>query len=132
MNFVPIEDHEAAHAAAATVLGVGVDSFEFDSWGLDGFHGRTHLSEEDLLRLGSFEGRKAMAVIVFVPRLALLDDPWGVNDDALIDDPCPTDYELRVWRWIVEQSALRVFATQEFAEAFAAARDRIEQQQAEA
>jgi hypothetical protein len=70
VNFVPIEDHEAAHAAAATVLGVGVDSFEFDSWGLDGIHGRTMLSHDDLTGLDPFEFRRTLGVIAYMPRLA--------------------------------------------------------------
>jgi hypothetical protein len=132
VNFVPIEDHEAAHAAAATVLGVGVDSFEFDSWGLDGFHGRTMLSHDDLTGLDSFEFRRTLGVIAYMPRLALLDDPWGVNDDALVLDLCPTGYGAWSWVWTIEQGARRVFQTDGFREAFGAARDRIEQQLAEA
>jgi hypothetical protein len=122
---VTIEDHEAAHGAAAAVLGVRVDDVEFDSWGLDGFHGRTHLNHEDLAGLESFEFRKTLGVIAYVPRLALLDDPWGVKDAVLVDELCPSGHDLRLWRWIVEHDARRVFGTQDFAEAFAAARDRI-------
>jgi hypothetical protein len=84
------------------------------------------------MRLGSFEGRRTMAVIAFIPQIALFGDPWSVNDDKLVCDLCPTDHDLRLWVWIVEHEARRVFGTQEFSEAFAAARDRIEQQLAEA
>jgi hypothetical protein len=124
---VTIEDHEAAHGAAASVLGVRVDDVEFDSWGLNGFHGRTTLNEEDLMHLGSFEGRKTMAVIAFMPQVVLFGDPWSVNDDKLVCDLCPKDHDLRLWLWIVEHEARRVFGAQEFLEAFGVARDRIEQ-----
>jgi hypothetical protein len=75
----------------------------------------------------SLEGRKAMGVIAYIPRLVLLGDPWGASDDKLVCDLCPKDHDLRLWCWFIEQAASRVFGTQGFLEAFGVARDRIEE-----
>ncbi len=97
MNFnASIEDHEGAHMAAAAVLGVRVDKVEFDPWGLERFHGRTHLNEEDLVRLGSFDGRKTMGVTHTCRGSFSSTSRWGVKDDALVLDLCPTDHDLRL------------------------------------
>ena len=70
---------------------------------------------------------RRLGVIAYIPRLVLFDEPWGVDDDKLVCDVCPTDHDLRVWLWILEQDARRVFGHGPFLEAFGAARDRIEQ-----
>ena len=44
-----------------------------------------------------------------------------------VDAMRPADYSPEFWRWIVEHHARELIASDGFGEAFAAARDRIEQ-----
>jgi hypothetical protein len=127
-----VRDHEACHGAAASLVGIEVDGYAFDRMGWDGWVGQTVLNHDALRALeGTYRDRLAVATLAFMPYVVLLGEPEGKGDMALVEAMRPHDHSARLWNWLVEQDARRLFRTDEFLEAFGAARDRIEQQLAE-
>jgi hypothetical protein len=59
------------------------------------------------------------------PSLVMFNDNSS-GDAALVDSMCPHDYTSKLCRLIVEYHARKLIASDGFAEAFAAAWDRIE------
>ena len=126
---VPVEEHELMHAAAALALGVRVERIEVDRWPLDGVvghHGRTWLNRDDLARLDDFTRRKTLAVIAHLPAIGLVNDQWGVSDAAVVDEECWPTYSVELWRFYIDASARRVFASDAFRVAYGEAAARIE------
>jgi len=62
-----------------------------------------------------------------MPYVVLFDEPEGSSDVGVVEAMRPTGYSADLWRWLVEQNARLLFVSEGFAEAFVAARDRIEQ-----
>jgi hypothetical protein len=136
MMFAPasIEDHERMHVAAAIALGIGIERIEIDRWPLDGvagLHGRTWLND-DLARLDDFTRRKTIATIAHLPSIALVNDPHGVSDAAVVDEECWPTYSVELWRWSIDSTARRVYSSEAFNVAYAEASERIERQLATA
>ena len=124
-----VRDHEAAHGAAATLVGIEVDGYAFDRMGWDGWLGQTLLNGEALRALeGSYHDRLAVASLAFMNYVVLLGEPEGKGDMALVEAMRPHDYSPQLWKWIVKQNARQLVRSAGFGAAFAAASERIERQ----
>jgi hypothetical protein len=61
------------------------------------------------------------------PSLVTLNDDSS-GDAVLVDAMCPDDYELQLWRFIVEHHARKQIASDAFGDAFGEAEAKIEEQ----
>ena len=128
-----VVDHEACHGAAALLVGIAVDGYAFDGMGWDGWLGQTLLSGHALRALeGGYRDRLAIATLAFMPYVVLLGEPEGKGDMALVDAMQPHGYSGKLWRFIVEEDARRLYRSERFHPAFAEAVERIERQLADA
>jgi hypothetical protein len=113
-------DHEAAHEAAAKLLGIELEPAEFDRMGWDGWTGRVRLTAAARERLtGSFQDRLAVAIVAIMPSVAILGDNAGCRgDDALVLAVCPADWAANEWWFYARRQAEKKMASDEFGEAF--------------
>jgi hypothetical protein len=61
------------------------------------------------------------------PNLEMFNDNSS-GDAALVDSMCPSDYTLRLWRFIVEHHARKQIRSDAFGDAFGKAEAQIEEQ----
>jgi hypothetical protein len=123
--------HEAAHGAAALLIGIAVDGYAFDRMAWDGWIGQTLLNGAALRALeGSYRDRLAIATLAYMPYVVLLGEPEGKSDIGLVEAMRPSRYSREIWRWVVMQNARRLFLSADFEPAFASSSAKIEQQMA--
>jgi hypothetical protein len=120
--------HEAVHMALAALVGLEVEPARFDTMGWDGWLGRVMLTEAERDRLeGTFGDRLKIATVAIAPSLVVFNDNSS-GDAALVDAMCPSDYEILLWRFIVETSARKQISSDAFGDAFSKAEAAIEEQ----
>jgi len=76
---------------------------------------------------GTFDDRLQVATVAMAPSLVMFNDNSN-GDAALVDSMCPSDYELRLWRFIVEHHASKQISSDAFGDAFGKAEATIEEQ----
>ena len=76
---------------------------------------------------GTYYERLAVATVAMAPSLVMFDDN-SRGDAALVDSMCPSDYSLRMWRFIVEHHARKQIGSEAFGDAFGKAEAQIEEQ----
>jgi hypothetical protein len=120
--------HEQLHVAAAIALGLEVEDVRWGSAIFDGFKGQVRLTDAAREGLtGSFRDRLNCATVAMVPSLVMFGAEGSEGDLRAVAEIRPDGYTVELWRWVVEQHARKLIASEGFAEAFAVARDRIEQ-----
>jgi hypothetical protein len=68
-----------------------------------------------------------IATVAMAPSSVMFNDnPSG--DAALVDSMCPSDYTLRLWRFVVENHARKQISSDVFGDAFGRAEGTIEEQ----
>ncbi|TMK90882.1 MAG: hypothetical protein E6G43_04750 [Actinobacteria bacterium] len=86
------------------------------------------LTEAERDRLtGTFDERLKVATVAMAPSLVMFNDNSS-GDAALVDEICPSDYELRLWRFIVEHHSRKQIRSDAFGDAFGKAEAQIEEQ----
>jgi hypothetical protein len=120
--------HEAVHMAVAELVGLEVQPAQFDVMNWDGWQGRVMLTEAERDRLtGTFDERFKIATVAMAPSLVMFNDNSS-GDAALVDSMCPSDYTLRLWRFVVENHARKQISSDVFGDAFGRAEATIEEQ----
>jgi hypothetical protein len=84
------------------------------------------LTEAERDRLtGTFNERLKIATVAMAPSLVMFNDNNSSGDAALVDEMCPSDYELRLWRFIVEHHARKQIRSDAFGDAYGRAEAKI-------
>jgi hypothetical protein len=81
-------------------------------------------AERDTLT-GTFDERLKVATVAMAPSLVTFNDNSS-GDAAFVDAMCPDDYELRLWRFIVEHHGRKQIRADAFGDAFGKAEATIE------
>jgi hypothetical protein len=94
----------------------------------DGWRGQVRLTDAAREALtGSYQDRLGWSTVAMVPSLVMFGAEGCEGDLRIVEEIRPDGYTVELWRWVVGQHARELIASDGFAEAFAAARERIEQ-----